>query len=72
VAIAGIIFGFNLGMLFSGAIILLMAGYILYQTSLIMNYFPPTMFVAASLMLFTTVVTLFIHVLRIVGEMNRR
>ena len=32
--------------------ILLMAGYILYQTSLVMSYFPPTAYVAASLMLF--------------------
>jgi FtsH-binding integral membrane protein len=71
-AFAGLIFGFSFGMLLSGFVILLMSGYILYQTSLIMNYFPPTMHVAAALMLFTTVVTLFIHVLRIVAEMNRR
>ena len=39
--VASIIFGFHLGALFSGRMILLMAGYILYQTSLVMSYFPP-------------------------------
>ena len=72
VAIASILFGFNVGMLWSAAVILLMAGYILYQTSLIMSYFRPTQHVAAALMLFGTVVTLFLQVLRIVAEMNRR
>jgi FtsH-binding integral membrane protein len=33
VIIAALIFGFSLGMLFCGALVLLMAGYILYQTA---------------------------------------
>jgi FtsH-binding integral membrane protein len=65
VALASILFGFTLGALFSGFVILLMAGYILYETSAIMKDFPPTMYVAAALMLFTTVATLFWHVLRV-------
>ena len=72
VAIVAIIFGFQLGVLYSGVIVLLMAGYILYETSLVMSYFRPTQHVAAALMLFTTIVTLFIHLLRIMTEMNRR
>ena len=72
IGIASVAFGFNVGMLFNGAIILLMAGYILMQTSQIMNYFRPTMHVAAALMLFGTVVNLFLSVLRIMAELNRR
>jgi FtsH-binding integral membrane protein len=45
---------------------------ILYQTSLVMNYFPPTAYVAAALMLFSTVATLFWYVLRLLMELNRR
>jgi FtsH-binding integral membrane protein len=69
---ASMMFGFSLGALFSGAMILLMAGYILFQTSLVMSYFPPQGYVAASLMLFSTIATLFWYVLRILMELNRR
>jgi FtsH-binding integral membrane protein len=72
VILASMLFGFQLGALFSGIGILLMAGYILYQTSLVMSYFPPTGYVAAALMLFSTVATLFWYVLRLLMEMNRR
>ena len=72
VIIASILFGFTLGMLFSGAMVLLMSGYILYQTTLIMKVFRPTQHVAAALMLFATVVTLFLYVLDLVMSANRR
>jgi len=72
VILASLLFGFQLGAVFSGFGILLMAGYILYQTSLVMSYFPPTGYVAAALMLFSTVATLFWYVLRLLMEMNRR
>jgi FtsH-binding integral membrane protein len=72
VIVGSLIFGFQLGAIFSGAMILLMAGYILYQTSLVMQYFPPTGHVAAALMLFSTVATLFWYVLRLMMELNRR
>lgn len=65
VIIASLIFGFSLGAFFCGAVILLMAGYILFQTSLIMKEFPPTMHVAAALMLFSTIATLFWYVLQL-------
>ena len=67
-----VIFGFSLGAFFCGALILLMAGYILYQTSLVMSYFPPTAYVAAALMLFSTIATLFWYVLQMLMELNRR
>lgn len=71
VIVASILFGFSLGALFCGAIILLMAGYILYQTSLIMSQFPPTAYVAAALMLFSTVATLFWNVLQLLMSLRR-
>jgi FtsH-binding integral membrane protein len=72
VILASLLFGFSLGALFCGALILLMAGYILYQTSLVMSYFPPTGYVAAALMLFSTVATLFWYVLQLLMSLNRR
>ncbi len=67
---AAILFGFSLGGLFAGFMILLMAGYILMQTSAIMKDFPPTMYVAAAMMLFSTIVTLFFYVLRILMSLR--
>jgi FtsH-binding integral membrane protein len=72
VILASFLFGFSLGAVFSGFVILVMAGYILYQTSLVMSTFPPTADVAAALMLFSTIATLFWYVLRILMELNRR
>jgi FtsH-binding integral membrane protein len=70
VILASAIFGFHLGAIFCGAVILLMAGYILYQTSLVMSYFPPTGYVAASLMLFSTIATLFWYVLNLMMSLR--
>jgi hypothetical protein len=72
VILASMLFGFSLGAVFCGALILLMAGYILFQTSLVMSYFPPTGYVAAALMLFSTVATLFWYVLQLLMSLNRR
>ena len=72
VILASMLFGFSLGALFCGAMVLLMAGYILYQTSLVMSYFPPSGYVAAALLLFSTVATLFWYVLQLVMSMNSR
>jgi len=72
VIVCSMIFGFQLGAIFSGLMIILMAGYILYQTSQVMSHFPPSGYVAASLMLFSTIATLFWYVLRLMMEMNRR
>jgi len=70
VAAASLMFGFNLGALFCGAVILLMSGYILYDTSRIMSAFPPAAYVAAALMLFSTIATLFLYVLQLLMELN--
>jgi uncharacterized protein len=72
IVVSSLIFGFQLGALYSGAMILLMAGYILFQTSTIMRSFPPQAHVAAALMLFSTIATLFWYVLRLLMDLNRR
>jgi hypothetical protein len=72
VILASMAFGFSLGALFCGAMVLLMAGYILYQTSLVMSSFPPSGYVAAALLLFSTVATLFWYVLQLVMSLNSR
>lgn len=70
VILASALFGFSLGAIFCGAMILLMAGYILYQTSLVMAHFPPTAYVAAALMLFSTIATLFWYVLQMLMSLR--
>jgi uncharacterized protein len=72
IILASMLFGFQLGAIFCGFMVLLMAGYVLYQTSLIMSYFPPTHHVAAALMLFSTIATLFWYVLQLVMSLNDR
>ena len=71
IIIASAIFGFQLGALFCGFGIIVLSGYILYQTSLAMSYFPPTAYVAAALMLFSTVATLFWYVLQLLMSLRR-
>jgi FtsH-binding integral membrane protein len=71
IIIASMIFGFHLGTIFCVAMIVLMAGYILFQTSLLMAYFRPTQHVAASLMLFSTIATLFWYVLQLLMSLQR-
>lgn len=65
--IASLLFGFSLGgSLFSGAMILLMSGYILYNTSNVMHRFPLDAHVSAALALYASLATLFWYVLRFV------
>jgi FtsH-binding integral membrane protein len=72
VALSSVIFGFSLGALFCGLAVLVIGGYILYQTSLIMARFPPSAHVGAAVMLFTTIATLFRLVLQILMLFGRR
>ncbi len=70
IILASMLFGFALGAVFCGAMIALMAGYILFQTSAVMKDFPPTHHVAAALMLFSTVATLFWYVLQLLMSLR--
>jgi hypothetical protein len=64
--------GFNLGMWFSGAMILLAGGYILYETSNVLHRFRTDQYVVAALALFAAVALLFWYVLRIVIAFSGR
>ncbi len=63
VSVGSAIFGFNLGLGFSIGVVLLMCGYILYETSLIMNHLPTTAHVAGALMIFGSIAVLFRQIL---------
>ncbi|NRA39331.1 MAG: Bax inhibitor-1 family protein [Planctomycetes bacterium] len=63
--IGGAIFGFELGMFFSIAMVLLAGGAILYDTSNVLHHYPEDRYVSASLQLFASVMLLFWYVLRI-------
>lgn len=63
IIIASMLFGFTLGLVFTGALIALLALKILHDTSQLMNYFPPSHYVSAALMLFGTVATLFWNII---------
>ncbi|MEZ4474917.1 MAG: Bax inhibitor-1 family protein [bacterium] len=64
--IVSILFGFTLGSFFSLAMVVVAAGYILYQSSQIMYHYPVGSHVAASLALFASVALLFWYILRLV------
>ncbi len=66
IAIGSAFFGFSLGIFFTGAMILLMSGFILYDTSNIMHHYNTNQYVSAALALFAAVATLFWYVLRLV------
>ena len=70
VIVTSILFGFSLGNLFAGVMVLFASGYILFYTSKIMNEYPSDAHVAASLALFSAVALLFWYILRIL--MDRR
>jgi hypothetical protein len=63
--VAAVLFGFNLGLVFSVAMVGLAAGYIIYDTSNVMHRYGPTEHVAASLALFASVALMFYYILRI-------
>jgi FtsH-binding integral membrane protein len=62
--VAGMIFGFSLGLWFSAAMILLASGYIVYDTSNILHHYPTESYVGAALELFASVALLFYYILR--------
>jgi FtsH-binding integral membrane protein len=68
--ILSLVFGFNLGIVFSIAMVLLAAGYILFQTSQILAHYDPRNHVAAALALFSSVALMFWYVIRIFMRMR--
>ncbi len=65
-----IVFGFELGIWFSGAMIALAGGSILYQTQSIIRRYPVEAHVGAAVQLFASVMLLFWYVLRLVSQLR--
>jgi uncharacterized protein len=63
--VCGVLFGFNLGIYFSVAMVGLAGAAILYETSNVMHHYPEDRHVAAALSLFASVALMFWYVLRI-------
>lgn len=72
IIVASAIFGFNLGLIFSAAMVILAGASILYNTSNILRVYNPSQHVAAALSLFASVALLFWYVLRILMGTSRR
>lgn len=70
--ILSLIFGFNLGIVFAIAMVVLCVGQILFKTSQIMKHDDPELYVGAALTLFAAVALLFWYVLQIVAEMRSK
>ncbi|MBN2625012.1 MAG: US12 family protein [Acidimicrobiales bacterium] len=68
--LAAVIFGLELGIWFSVAMIALAGASILYQTQTILRRYPSEAYVGASVQLFASVMMLFWYVLRLVGQLR--
>jgi len=71
VIVCAILFNFELGVWFSGAMIVLASGYILYDTSNVLHRYRTEQYVAASLALFASVALLFWYILRLMMSLRR-
>ena len=69
--VLSLLFGFNLGIAFSIGMVVLAAGYILYQTSQVLAHYDPRQYVAAALALFSSVALMFWYVIRIFLRMRQ-
>jgi FtsH-binding integral membrane protein len=72
VILVSILFGFNLGILFTAAVLLLAGGYILYDTSNVLHHYRIGQHVAAALALFAAVALMFWYMVQLVMSLNRR
>lgn len=63
--IASVLLGFTLGIVFSALMVLLCAGFVLYDTSNLIHHYPTDRPAGAALHLFASIATMFWYVLRI-------
>jgi hypothetical protein len=68
--VAGMLFGFSLGLWFSVAMVILAGGSILYQTSNVLHHYNKNQHVAAALGLFASLMLLFWYVLSILTRLT--
>jgi FtsH-binding integral membrane protein len=66
------IFGFQLGVIFIGAMIALASGYILYETSNVLHHYRIGQHVAASLALFASVALMFWYMVQLLLSLTGR
>jgi len=67
--IVAVVTGLSLGVWFSVAMIALMCGFILYDTSNVLHHYPTNAHVAASLALFSSLATLFYYIVRLMMQL---
>ena len=72
IIVASVLFGFSLGVIFMSAMIILMAGCILYETQNIQRTYPGEMYVAASLTLFASFATMLWYVIQLLMSLSSR
>ena len=65
IIVVSLIWGFALGTLFSAAMVVLAAGFILYDTSQVLAHYRPTQHVAAALALFASIALMFWYVINL-------
>ncbi|MDX1961936.1 MAG: Bax inhibitor-1 family protein [Pirellulales bacterium] len=70
--IVGMIFGFTLGIWFTGLMIALACGYIMYDTSMILHHYTEDRYVGAALELFASVIMLFYQILIFLMKLQSR
>ena len=69
--VCAVIFGFNLGVLFALAMVVLMGGYIIYYTSNVLHHYHPSQHVAAALALFAAVAMMFYYIVYLLMTLAR-
>jgi FtsH-binding integral membrane protein len=69
--VCAIVVGFDLGVWFSAAMIVLASAYILYDTSNVLHQYRTDQHVAAALALFASVALLFWYALRLMMSLRR-
>jgi FtsH-binding integral membrane protein len=69
--VLSLVFGFNLGIVFSIGMVVLAAGYILYQTSQVLAHYNPRQHVAAALALFSSIALMFWYMIRIFARLRQ-
>lgn len=72
VIVCSMLFGFNLGIVFTAAMIVFASGYILYDTSNVLHHYRIGQHVAAALALFASVALLFWYILRLLMSLSSR
>ena len=68
--VAGILFGFNLGLFFSVIMVVLLAGCVLYDTSNVIHHYRTNQDVAAALSLFASFSTMLWYIIRILISLS--